>query len=158
MSSPCHCWGGLETHEGQSPALEQPLIKHPLPGARSWAQQEPQRLAPRGCPGGAGSWQGTQPELLSRLLAAAVAEPRQGSFTRSQRQVRNQPLNSKQMEDVEQQEIARGAVPWNRSPGTCARVLCWTGPCQRTASHLRNCCSKTTLHFLQSDFVCIHGT
>lgn len=130
MSRPCHCWGGLETREGQTPVLEQPLIKYHLPGAGSWAEQERQRLAPQECPdgpaAGAGSGEWTQPKLLSWLLAAAIAE------TDKSGRLRQEPESgpksaSKFQADVRcesRRKIVRGAVLWNRPPGTWARVFC----------------------------------
>lgn len=130
MSRPCHCWGGLETREGQTPVPEQPLIKCHLRGAGSWAGQERRRLAPRECPHGpapgAASAEWTQPRLLSRLLAAAIKgtdksgclhqEPESGPKSASKFQA-----------DVRcgsRRKIVRGAVLWDRPPGTCARVFC----------------------------------
>lgn len=136
------------------PVLEQPLIKHHLPGAGSWAEQERQRLAPRGCPdgpaSGAGSWEWTQPKLLSRLLAAAIAEADKSG--RLRQEPKSGPKSaSKFQADVRcgsRRKIARGAACWNRRPGTCARVFCWRGLCQRRAPDLRNCWFKLTLDLL----------
>ncbi|KFP82003.1 hypothetical protein N311_08104, partial [Apaloderma vittatum] len=54
-------------------------------------------------------------------------------------------------------KTARRVVCCNRHTGTCARVFCWRGLCQRT-SVLRNCWFKLTFNALQRDFMHTRGT
>lgn len=136
------------------PVLEQPLIKYHLPGAGSWAGEEPQCLAPRGCPdgpaSGAGSAEWTQPKLLSGLLAADIAENDKAGWLRQESESGPKSA-SKFQADLRcrsRRKIVSGAVLWNRPPGICACVFCWTGLCQRRAPHLRNCWFKLTLDLL----------
>ncbi|KFV53868.1 hypothetical protein N341_01258, partial [Tyto alba] len=55
-------------------------------------------------------------------------------------------------------KMARRVVRWNRRTGTCTRVFCWRGLCQRKTSVLRNCWFKLTFNLLKRDFMYTRGT
>lgn len=108
MSRPCHCWGGPETREGQSPGWS----SHSSSSAgleQGWSR------AGFGTPGvqlALLALHRTQPELLSQQplqrLTGQAPWP-------AGRQVLEQPLHSKQMWDVEAAGRQRGAALWNRA-------------------------------------------
>lgn len=148
------------------PALEQPLIKHHLPGAGSWAgerqvwhfgrvQMALHRALALESGHNPSCYRGFSQQPLQRLRS-------QDGFARSQSQVLNQPLNFKQMYGVEAggrqwEELFSGAdllecvlvssagwavKSWEISPFPTM------GLCQRRASHLRSCWFKLTLDLL----------
>ncbi|KFV99576.1 hypothetical protein N326_07219, partial [Eurypyga helias] len=55
-------------------------------------------------------------------------------------------------------KMAKRVVCWNRRTGTCTRVFCWRGLCQRGTSVLSNCWFKLTFNLLKEEFMYTRGT